>query len=111
MTTAQLIRAIEQVETLLPTKETWTKGELIAKSKNNNITSPWFHDLNCVRCLYGAVLSASYQYNWPDLLLDEVNEKLNALVSSRFRNYIAFNDADDTKFEDVRALLRQAKEY
>ena len=106
--TMTTIKVIEKIEEFLPNSKSWTKS---AHARNKSGLGVAYNSREAVCfCLDGAFQNVRRQCDLPEDLVFEITQKLHDAVKPHYESYVYFNDAQETTFEDVRALLKRVKD-
>jgi hypothetical protein len=115
----ELLKNLEKLDEFLDTENKWTKNAYARTSKSGGVIDLMSEDARCF-CLDGAAhLVAGYQIGSSEidspqyLSYKAMHDLFNELLSARgdIRNVIAWNDNPFRTFSEVKALIKEAREY
>ena len=99
---------LKRVREILSVPEHWIKGDY-ARDEHNMVAS-FYESRACKFCAKGAVFKAAYELGLPGMFSHTAVSVLDAfaLKKSSIPNIVAFNDAPETKHEDLLGLIDEA---
>ena len=98
----RLLDNIKKVRDVLSDESKWTQGRYAVDKDNVFIATT--HSAACKWCLTGAIWRVARDMKEQNEIVDYLKHKIN------YRRLSEFNDAEDTKYQDIVNLLDTAIE-